>query len=109
MVQVCLEGWGYSVESCEDGTAAWRMLDKENPPEGVGFSGTTLGYVVQEKKDVDRILNLAEKAGGRIVKAPQSVFWGGYHGYFSDPDGYYWEIMHWENWKFKEDGSLKIE
>jgi catechol 2,3-dioxygenase-like lactoylglutathione lyase family enzyme len=59
-------------------------IDKENPPEGEGFSGTTLGYVVKEKDDVDRILTLAEKAGGSIVKSPQWAFWGGYHGCFSD-------------------------
>ena len=84
-------------------------INKHNPPLGSGFSGTTLGYVVKEKDEVDRILNLAEKAGGRIAKTPQLAFWGGYHGYFTDPDGYYWEVMYWENWKFKADGALDIE
>jgi hypothetical protein len=36
-------------------------------------------------------------------------FWGGYHGYFSDPDGYHWEVMYWENWQFNQDGGLKVE
>jgi catechol 2,3-dioxygenase-like lactoylglutathione lyase family enzyme len=84
-------------------------IDKSNPPEGFGFSGTTFGYVVGEKDDVEKILKLAEKAGGKIVKPPQRASWGGYHGYFSDPDGYYWEVMYWENWKFKPDGALYIE
>lgn len=84
-------------------------IDKENPPEGEGFSGITLAYVVKAKDEVDSILIRAEKAGGSIVKPPQSAFWGGYHGYFADLDGYYWEVMYWENWDFKEDGSLKIE
>jgi hypothetical protein len=43
------------------------------------------------------------------VKSPQRAFWGGYHGYFADPDGYYWEVMSWENWRFKQDGSLDID
>jgi catechol 2,3-dioxygenase-like lactoylglutathione lyase family enzyme len=84
-------------------------IDKEDPPQGEGFSGTTLGYVVREKEQVDQVLALAEKAGGAIVKPPQGAFWGGYHGYFSDPDGYHWEVMYWENWQFNQDGSLKIE
>jgi catechol 2,3-dioxygenase-like lactoylglutathione lyase family enzyme len=84
-------------------------IEKEDPPEGTGFSGTTLGYVVKEKDAVDHVLSLAEQAGARIVKSSQWTFWGGYHGYFSDPDGYYWEVMYWEGWKFKADGALKIE
>jgi catechol 2,3-dioxygenase-like lactoylglutathione lyase family enzyme len=84
-------------------------IDRVNPPEGEGFSGITLGYVVREKDEVDRILVQAEKAGGRVVKPSQSVFWGGYHGYFADPDDYHWEVMYWDNWRFKEDGSLEIE
>lgn len=84
-------------------------IDKRNPPQGEGFSGITLGYVVGDEDEVDKILALAEKAGGRIAKPPQWAFWGGYHGNFADPDGYYWEVMCWENWRFNEDGSLDIE
>ncbi len=83
-------------------------IDKRNPPEGEGFSNVTLGYVASERDQVDRILNQAEKAGGCIVKPSQKAFWGGYHGYFTDLDGYYWEVMFWENWRFNKDGSLDI-
>jgi catechol 2,3-dioxygenase-like lactoylglutathione lyase family enzyme len=81
----------------------------ESPPQGSGFGGVTLGVVVNEKSEVARILTLAEKTGGRIVKPAQQTFWGGWHGYFSDPDGYFWEVMYWDDWKFKADGSLDIE
>jgi catechol 2,3-dioxygenase-like lactoylglutathione lyase family enzyme len=84
-------------------------ISEKDPPQGEGFSGTTLGYIVRDEDEVDQILALAERAGGKIVKTPQRAFWGGYHGYFADPDGYYWEVMSWENWRFKEDGSLDIE
>ena len=84
-------------------------INHDYPPAGSGFSGTTLGYVMEEKDEFEKILSLAEKAGGKIIKNAQWAFWGGYHGYFSDPDGYYWEVMYWENWKFKNDGSLDID
>jgi catechol 2,3-dioxygenase-like lactoylglutathione lyase family enzyme len=90
-----------------DGMA--KDIDQENPPQGTGFGGITLAYVAREQGEVDRIMELAERAGGEIVKKPQRVFWGGYSGYFRDPDGYYWEVMYWEDWKFKNDGSLLIE
>ena len=105
---VFFQSQGVTLALCPKGGLA-EDIDKINPPEGQGFSGTTLGYVVREKGDVDRILALAEEMGGCIVKTPQRAFWGGYHGYFADPDGYYWEVMYWENWRFKEDGSLNIE
>jgi catechol 2,3-dioxygenase-like lactoylglutathione lyase family enzyme len=90
-----------------DGMA--QDIDQENPPQGEGFAGITLAYVARAQDEVDWIMGLAEKAGGQIVKKPQRVFWGGYSGYFRDPDGYYWEVMYWEDWKFKGDGSLLIE
>jgi uncharacterized protein len=57
-----------------------------------GFSGITLAQCVRTKEDVDDLLQVASKAGGKIVKSARDVFWGGYSGYFSDPDGHLWEI-----------------
>ena len=105
---VFFQSQGVTLALCPRGGLA-EDIDDRNPPQGEGFSGTTLGYVVRDEDEVDRILALAEKAGGSIVKTPQRAFWGGYHGYFADPDGYYWEVMYWENWRFKEDGCLDIE
>lgn len=51
----------------------------------------------------------AESAGGIVIKAPEKVFWGGYSGYFSDPDGYYWEVAYSEDWVFDENDMLVIE
>jgi uncharacterized protein len=50
-----------------------------------------------------------EQVGGKIVKAPQKVFWGGYSGYFSDPDGYHWEVAYAESWNFDENDMLIID
>jgi catechol 2,3-dioxygenase-like lactoylglutathione lyase family enzyme len=84
-------------------------ISEANPPQGEGFGGITLAHNVREQNEVDKIMELAEKAGAKIVKKPQRVFWGGYSGYFADPDGYYWEVAHGENWQFNEDGSLVID
>lgn len=53
----------------------------------------SIGYNVKEQKEVDAVLEPARRAGARIVKKGQKAFWGGYHGYFEDPDGHLWEIL----------------
>ena len=64
------------------------------PPEGSGFQGFALAHNVASPEDVDRTLEEAVTAGAELVKAGQKVFWGGYSGYFKDPDGFYWEVAH---------------
>lgn len=57
-----------------------------------GFSGITLAHNIRTKSDVGRVLEAAKAAGGQILKPAQDVFWGGFHGYFADPDRHVWEI-----------------
>ena len=85
-----------------------RDIDKNDPPKGSGFGGITLAYNVKNKEDVASVIELVKKAGGTIVKEPQDAFWGGYHAYFADPDGYYWEVAWGPGFKFDEDGLLKF-
>ncbi|PPT10823.1 Lactoylglutathione lyase [Geitlerinema sp. FC II] len=59
---------------------------------GSGFSGFTLAHNVSSPEAVDATLNEAVKAGATLIKPGQNVFWGGYSGYFADPDGFYWEV-----------------
>lgn len=66
--------------------------DANVPPSGSGFRGVTLAQNVRDKADVDASLRAAEEAGGRIMKSAQDAFWGGYSGYFADPDGHLWEV-----------------
>jgi uncharacterized protein len=61
-------------------------------PEGNGFSGLVLTYVVRSEARVDEILAEAEKAGATILKPASTLQWGGYGGSFADPDGYIWDI-----------------
>lgn len=72
------------------------------------FPGITLAHNTRQKHEVDEILGLAEEAGGKIVKPAQTVFWGGYSGYFTDLDGYFWEVAWAETWQFNQDGSLVV-
>ncbi len=57
-----------------------------------GFSGITLAYNVKSKEEVNAIIDHLRQNGVKIAKEPQDVFWGGYHAYFQDPDGYLWEV-----------------
>lgn len=64
------------------------------PSDGSGFSGFTIAHNVDSKAAVDEVMEQAVAAGARLVKPAQQVSWGGYSGYFADPDGYLWEIAH---------------
>ena len=61
-------------------------------PDGMGFSGITLAQNVGSSAEVTDLLQRAVNAGGTLIKSGQPVFWGGFSGYFADPDGYLWEI-----------------
>lgn len=72
----------------------WDALagDAQVSHEGGGFRGITLAHNVSSKEEVEQVLEQAVKAGGRLVKPAQDVFWGGYSGYFADPDDHLWEV-----------------
>jgi catechol 2,3-dioxygenase-like lactoylglutathione lyase family enzyme len=71
------------------------------------FSGITLAHNVRERHEVDELLSDAAAAGGEIVKPGGETSWGGYAGYFTDPDGYLWEVA-WGAFELNEDGSLLV-
>lgn len=62
--------------------------------QGGGFAGITIAHNVESEAAVDAVMEQAIAAGARRVKPAQKVFWGGYAGYFADPDGYLWEIAY---------------
>ena len=80
--------------------------EKEPPTIGTGFGGITLAYNAKSKKEVDQVMELARNAGAKIVKELQDAFWGGYHGYFADLDGYYWEVAYAPGFEFDERDML---
>ncbi len=63
-------------------------------PEGHGYRGFSLAHNVASEAEVDQVVEQAISAGATIVKPVQKAAWGGYHGYFKDPDGHLWEVAH---------------
>ena len=62
------------------------------PPAGSGFCGVSFHYIVSSRDTVGQIIADAVAAGGAVVKEAAAAQWGGYAGYFSDPDGYLWKV-----------------
>jgi catechol 2,3-dioxygenase-like lactoylglutathione lyase family enzyme len=62
----------------------------------------TLGHLVNSKEEVDVVMEQAKRAGAKIVKPARDTFWGGYAGYFQDPDGHLWEAAWNPQWVIKE-------
>lgn len=85
-------------------------INPPNPPKiAEGFGGITLAYNVRTKQEVHDTIERARQAGAVIAKEPQPVSWGGYHAYFSDPDGYYWEVAYGADvWQFDEQDMLLL-
>jgi catechol 2,3-dioxygenase-like lactoylglutathione lyase family enzyme len=81
----------------------------ELPVSYAHYPSIILAHNTRSKEDVDAFLAQAVAAGGKLEKPAEETFWGGYSGYFSDPDGYLWEVAYADSWKFHPDGSLVIE
>lgn len=64
------------------------------PPGPRGTCHFSLAHNVASREEVDAAMAEARRAGGTIVKPAQDTFWGGYAGYFADPDGHLWEVAH---------------
>lgn len=75
---------------------------------GSGFANVALAQNLRSKEAVDAALAEAEKAGARILKPAQEVFWGGYSGYFADPEGFAWEVAWNPGFAILPDGSVKL-
>jgi len=82
--------------------------DAKVSAEAQGFSGITLAHNTRSRAEVDSVLKEAAAAGAKIVKPAEEAFWGGYSGYFSDPDGFLWEVAWNPFFPITEDGSIKI-
>jgi catechol 2,3-dioxygenase-like lactoylglutathione lyase family enzyme len=77
----------------------------EPPP---AFRGVATAINVGSPAEVDAALTAATDAGGRLVKPGQPVFWGGYSGYFADPEGHLWEVAHNPYWEVDDKGVVVL-
>lgn len=72
------------------------------------FDGMALAQNVRSRQEVDEIIEAAERAGGAVTRTPAETSYGGYAGYFADPDGHLWEVAHNPHFTLAGDGSLTI-
>ena len=73
-----------------------------------GYGGIGLAHNCESKEEVDAVLKQAEATGAQMLKPAQEVFWGGYSGYFLDPDGHAWEVAYNPFFTFDHNRNLKI-
>ena len=85
--------------SLGDGSSSLALYEREAAAqdagvsaEGSGFTGISFHYIVSSRETVDEVIAGAVAAGGAVVKEASGSQWGGYFGYFSDPDGYLWKV-----------------
>ena len=85
-------------------------LAKDQGREGaaLGVGAMTLAHNLNSPKEVDAAYAEALAAGATSLKAPEAVFWGGYSGYYADPDGHVWELANNPFWPLNEDGSQTL-
>jgi len=74
-----------------------------------GFSGVALAHNARSEGDVDKALKEAVAAGAKLIKPAGKTFWGGYAGYFADPDGHLWEVAHNPYFRFDAEGRIVLD
>ena len=115
------QAMGLERHRIDDGVAFFQMggailalfpREAAEPDAGIAFgtgpSRVYLAYNTRSDGEVDAVLAEAEKAGGRIVKSAGRAFWGGWYGYFADPEGNIWEVAHNPQFPLDEAGNIKL-
>jgi hypothetical protein len=117
------EALGWTRSSASNDGIAWFSLtgsaiglfpldelaaDANVPVGGGGFGGITLAINLESEALVDAAIETAAAAGGTVTKPPVHTDWGGYSGYFADPDGYPWELAFNPFFPLGEDGALQL-
>ena len=88
----------------------WDELAKDAMvnPEGQGFSGLSISYNAKSEAEVNEVLARVSELGAKIIKPAQKVFWGGYSGYFADPDGHLFEVAYNPFWPLDENDNIQL-
>ncbi|MBW8173870.1 VOC family protein [Ornithinimicrobium sp. Arc0846-15] len=82
--------------------------DQGRPSADLGTGASTLAQNFSTQEEVNAAFQIALDAGARVLKSPEAVFWGGYSGYWADPDGHVWEYAMNPFWTLNDDGSLTL-
>jgi uncharacterized protein len=77
-------------------------------PDDNGFAGIAIAYNARSREEVDAVLREAKAVGAKILKPAREAFWGGYSGYFADPDNFPWEVAWNPFFPIAEDGSIRL-
>ncbi len=119
----CQRGLGWKISSASGDDVAFFPMggivfalyprekladDATVSPIGPGFSGIALAYNAKSQDEVDTVLQTVQRIGAKIVKPAQKAFWGGYSGYFADPDGHLWEVAWNPFWQFDDRDNLLL-
>jgi catechol 2,3-dioxygenase-like lactoylglutathione lyase family enzyme len=75
---------------------------------GSGPSAVYLAYNTRSQDEVDEVLALARSNGGTVVKEAGRAFWGGWYGYFADPDSHLWEVAHNPDFPIDAEGKIRL-
>lgn len=86
-----------------------KDIGEDVPVPAPGFNGITLAHNARSREEVISIIAEAKAAGATVVKPPHDTFWGGFSGYFTDLDGYHWEVPWGPMFDFHDDGTLKFK
>lgn len=113
-------GWTPAEE--QDGVAFYQLVglvlglfgredlakDQGRPGTALGTGAMTLAQNFSTEAEVDAAFDAALAAGASVLKRPEKVFWGGYSGYYADPDGHVWEVAMNPFWPLAADGTLTL-
>jgi predicted lactoylglutathione lyase len=80
--------------------------DFNTDPASLDRAAFALAYNVRNKSEVDPLIQRAAAAGAKVLKQPVEASWGGYSGYFADPDGFAWEVAFNPHWPIAPDGTI---
>ena len=93
--------------------AVWPLVElakdaNAKPDDTPRFRGVALAWNCRSESEVDAAVEKARAAGGSVPKTPHKTSWGGYAGYFADPDGHHWEVAHNPGFPLTPDGRLTL-
>ena len=98
----------FQMAGCVFGLFAREQLEADMRRPCPGTGAFSLAHNVAGRGEVDEVMATAKAAGATILKEPEEMFWGGYSGYFADPDGHAWEVAWNPGWRFDDNGIMRI-